>query len=55
MHPSDGARVDTITGDVITGGAVQKDWGLHLIDANLAMGDLVDLVDAQSKAYLARR
>ncbi|CAN5120510.1 DUF3089 domain-containing protein [soil metagenome] len=55
VHPSAGARVNTITGDVITAGAVQKDWGLHLIDANLAMGDLVDLVDAESKTYLAKR
>ncbi len=55
VHPSEGARVDVITGDVITGGAIQKDWGLHLIDANLAMGDLVDLVDAEAKTYLAGR
>jgi hypothetical protein len=31
------------------------DWGLHLIDVNLAMGDLVDLVGSQSQAYLARK
>jgi hypothetical protein len=30
-------------------------WGLHLIDVNLAMGNLLDLVDAQSKAYRSRR
>ncbi|HEY9236583.1 MULTISPECIES: DUF3089 domain-containing protein [Phenylobacterium] len=47
-------RTDDITGDVIAGGVVQKDWGLHLIDANLAMGNLVDLVGTQSKAYLAK-
>jgi hypothetical protein len=27
-------------------------WGLHLADGNIALGDLVDLVGAQSKAYL---
>jgi hypothetical protein len=27
------------------------DWGLHLIDANIALGDLVDLVHSQAKAY----
>ncbi len=30
-------------------------WGLHLVDVNLAMGNLLDLVDAQSKAYRSRR
>jgi pimeloyl-ACP methyl ester carboxylesterase len=48
-------RTDDIAGDVVAGGAVQKDWGLHLIDVNLAMGNLVDLVGTQSKAYLARK
>ncbi len=52
--PSD-PRTDTIPGDVAQGGVIVKDWGLHLIDANIAMGNLVDIVGAQSKAYLARR
>jgi MinD-like ATPase involved in chromosome partitioning or flagellar assembly len=30
------------------------DWGLHLIDANLTMGNLVAIVGEQSKAYLAQ-
>jgi len=34
-------------------GIVLADWGLHLIDMNLAMGNLVDIVGQQSKAYLA--
>ena len=54
-HPGPGPRTNLITGDVINAGAVQKDWGLHLIDANLAMGDLVDLVGAESATYLAKR
>jgi len=48
-------RVDDITGDL---GAATKpiaQWGLHLVDVNLAMGNLLDLVDAQSKSYRARR
>ena len=48
------ARTDEITGDVVNAGVVAKDWGLHLIDVNAAMGDLVDLVGAQSKAYSAK-
>ncbi len=29
-------------------------WGLHLLDVNLPLGDLVDLVRSQGKAYAAR-
>ena len=50
--PSD-ARTDDITGDVVVNGIVLADWGFHLIDVNLAMGNLVDIVGQQSKAYLA--
>jgi hypothetical protein len=47
-------RVDDITGDL---GAAKPlaNWGLHLIDVNLAIGNLLDLVEQQSKAYRARR
>ena len=27
------------------------EWGMHLVDANVAMGDIVDLVAAQAEAY----
>lgn len=47
-------RADEITGDVVVGGGVLKDWGLHLIDVNLQMGDLNALVDRQAKAYAGR-
>ena len=50
--PSD-PRTDEITGDVVTNGQVLADWGLHLIDVNLAIGNLVDIVGQQSKTYLA--
>ena len=42
-----------IVGDVMANGQVNADWGLHLIDVNLAMGNLVDIVREQGKAYLA--
>jgi hypothetical protein len=29
-------------------------WGMHVHDVNLAMGNLVDIVGKQAKAYLAR-
>ena len=53
MHgdPAD-PRTDDIAGDVMANGQVNASWGLHLIDVNLAMGNLVDIV-AQGKAYLA--
>ena len=47
-------RTDEITGDVVAGGQTLKDWGLHLIDVNLAMGDLVALAERQAKAYAAK-
>jgi hypothetical protein len=54
-NPAD-PRTDTINGDVVgPGGQVSADWGLHLIDANIAMGNLVDVVGQQGKAYLAKR
>ena len=49
-----GPRTETIAGDVIQGGQVNAAWGLHLIDANLEMGDIVELVGQEAKAYLAK-
>lgn len=49
------ARVDDINGDLLLNGQVQASWGLHLIDVNLTMGNLLDVVAAQSKAYLAKK
>ncbi|MDO8799195.1 DUF3089 domain-containing protein [Phenylobacterium sp.] len=40
--------------DAIKPGAVTPDWGLHLVDVNVAMGNLVDLVDSQGKSWLAK-
>jgi hypothetical protein len=53
-NPAD-PRVDDIVGDLGTLPRVLADWGLHLVDVNVAMGDLLDLVTAQTKTYLARR
>lgn len=49
-----GHRVGTISGDVIAGGQILQDWGLHLIDMNLTMGNMLDLVGTQSAAYLKK-
>ncbi len=48
-------RTDRINGDVVVGGQVLADWGLHLIDVNAAMGNLTDLAAAQSTAWLAAK
>jgi hypothetical protein len=48
-----GARANNITGDVVVSGQVRPEWGLHLIDVNEAMGNLLDIVAQQSKAFLA--
>lgn len=49
-EPTD-PRTDEIPGDVVIGGKLQPGWGLHLADMNLAMGDLIALVEAQAKAF----
>jgi hypothetical protein len=55
LHPTPGgARVNDISGDVILHGRAAPEWGLHLIDANLAMGNLIAIVGEETKAYLAR-
>lgn len=43
----DGPRADDIAGDLT------PQWGLHLVDANLVMGDIVDQVTVQSETHRA--
>ena len=55
VHPSPGGvRTNDISGDVVVNGQVLQDWGLHLIDANLTMGNLIAIVGDETKAYLAK-
>jgi len=51
-NPAD-PRTDEITGDVVREGKVLPEWGLHLIDVNLGIGNLIDIVRDQTKAYRA--
>jgi Protein of unknown function (DUF3089) len=53
-NPND-PRTDDIVGDVMTDGKVNPSWGLHVIDVNLAIGNLVNLVGQQATSYLAAR
>ena len=48
-------RTDNIPGDVYFAGTILPGWGLHLVDVNLAQGDLIRIVEAQARAYRPRR
>ncbi len=48
--PSD-ARIDDPGTDVMAQGKPDPNWGLHLNDANIVMGDLVDILGKQSAAW----
>ena len=50
--PTD-SRTDTIVGDVIANGTILRDWGLHLIDMPVEMGNLVELAGTQAAAWRA--
>lgn len=52
-NPAD-PRTDDIRGDLGVGNQILKDWGLHLIDVNLGMGNLLDIVKQQSRAWRAK-
>jgi len=48
-------RADDIYGDVLSAdGKVNPAWGLHNVDMNLMMGNLIDIARSQAKAYLAK-
>ena len=49
-----GPRTSDINGDLVIGGTILKDWGLHRVDANLAMGNLVDVVRQEGAAWTAK-
>jgi hypothetical protein len=46
-----GLRVADISGDVIVGGKVAPEWGLHLVDMNMFMGNLIDIVRSEGEAW----
>lgn len=52
-NPSD-PRADDITGDLGIPGKPIPMWGLHLVDVNLVMGNLLTLVEQQTRVYLRR-
>lgn len=48
----DDPRTDEIAGDLIIDGELYGAWGLHLVDVNLVLGDLVEMVRLQGHAYV---
>jgi hypothetical protein len=55
LHPKAGSpRANDIPGDIVVNGVILKGWGLHLIDANLFMGNLVDIVHDEGQAWLKK-
>ena len=54
VDPAD-PRTDGIVGDLSAGGRVLPEWGLHLVDIDIAMGNLEDLVGQQARAWLSVR
>ncbi len=47
------SRTDDIAGDILTAeGTADAGWGLHLLDANVGMGDLLTILDKQTVVYL---
>lgn len=40
---------------MLAGGAVLPGWGLHVLDMGLTQGSLLDMVEAQTKAWTARK
>ncbi|MGB6728181.1 MAG: DUF3089 domain-containing protein [Terracidiphilus sp.] len=52
--PTD-ARTGDIHGEVVVGGQVRREWGLHIVDMNLAQGNLIEIFAQQAKAWLAAK
>lgn len=52
--PAD-ARTDRVPGDVMIGTTLVPGWGIHLVDMNIAQGDLIRVVEAQSAAWARAR
>jgi DUF3089 family protein len=53
-NPAD-PRTDDIVGDIGAAPNVLANWGLHLIDVNLAMGNLLNVVGQEVKTYTSRK
>ncbi len=46
-------RADDHGGDVMANGSPDPGWGLHLVDANVGIGDLAAVIEQQGEAWAA--
>lgn len=53
-NPKD-ARTDDIPGDILNNGDPDPSWGLHLIDINLSLGNLIDIAERQARRWRPAR
>jgi hypothetical protein len=53
-EPSD-PRTDVVAGEIQRATGPDLSWGLHLIDVDHSMGDLVRIVSRQAGAFAAGR
>ncbi|RAK52802.1 DUF3089 domain-containing protein [Phenylobacterium deserti] len=49
-----GGRTDELGGQILRATGVDPSWGLHLLDVDHAMGDLIRIVGRQGRAYAVR-
>jgi hypothetical protein len=54
VNPAYTAAGIDIPGDLYFGDRLLQDWGLHLVDIDLAQGTLVEVVHQQAKAWMAK-
>ena len=54
VNPAYTAAGIDIPGDLYYGDRLLQDWGLHLVDIDLAQGTLVEIVHQQAKAWKAK-
>jgi hypothetical protein len=45
-------RTDDIIGDLGSAARPAANWGLHLVDMNLAMGNLLDIIGQETTTYV---
>jgi pimeloyl-ACP methyl ester carboxylesterase len=48
-------RTDQLAGEIVRANGPDHDWGLHLIDIDHSMGDLLRIAGRQADAWLARQ
>lgn len=51
IHPAYTAAGIDVAGDLFHGERMLREWGLHLVDVDLAQGNLVDIVRQQAQAW----